>query len=127
MKKQAAIPLKLVLEAMKEARLASPPVLAKRVDEPIKEVAKRVVKAIAMPEGFISRGLPPEVGAGAKPAKAKIGLLAKLFEEMEKGSADDAYMYGFMKKLSKAPEAVKPDLIRQFIATRKTPKAEVKK
>jgi hypothetical protein len=115
MKKQAAIPMSKVLEAL-AAEAAKPKLIAKRLtDEPVKEVARRIVKAIAMPEGFISRGLPPELGAGARPAKAKIGLLAKLFEEMEKGSEAAAYLCGFVEKIAQAPAPVKPDLGRQFL------------
>lgn len=85
MKKQAAIPMKVVLEALK-AQAERPKVVAQRVvGEKARDAARRVVQALVKPEGFLSKGLPPEIGAGAQPAKAKIGLLAKLFEDMEKG------------------------------------------
>ena len=123
MKKQSAVPMKVVLAMLAERAKQPPPRVAQRVvGNKAREAAKRVVKAIVMPEEFIRRGLPPAVGAGGQPAKAKIGLLARLFEEMEKGSTADAYLLGFMEKMAQAgaaPEtivkAVKPELHRQFL------------
>ena len=122
MDKTAAIPMRVVLAALAEQAQRSPPQLAKKVvSGKAQEAAKRVVKAIMMPEGFISKGLPPEIASGGQPAKAKIGILARLFKDMEKGSAavtvGDAYLYGFLQKYAQAQAAIKkqPDLTRQFL------------
>jgi hypothetical protein len=95
MNKQA-IPLKQMLAIFAE-RAAKPKMVARRIEgvEPV----KRAIKALMVPEGFVSKP-QKAIPSGAQPAKAKINELYQLIREMEKGSSD--YLQGFLVKCAQA-------------------------